>query len=94
MFTPKYAIVDFLQTDAVVNPGNSGGPLVDMAGRVVGINSAIASPTGVYAGYGFAVPISIARIVMDEIRKYGHVRHPILGITVQDVGPADAQAAG
>jgi len=94
LFTPKYAIVDFLQTDAVVNPGNSGGPLVDMAGRVVGINSAIASPTGVYAGYGFAVPISIARIVMDEIRKYGHVRHPILGITVQDVGPADAQAAG
>lgn len=94
LFASTYAIVDFLQTDAVVNPGNSGGPLVDMQGRAIGINTAIASPTGVYAGYGFAVPISIARIVMDELQKYGRVRHPILGIAVQDVGPADAAAAG
>jgi serine protease Do len=94
LFASGYALVDFLQTDAVVNPGNSGGPLVDVGGRVIGINTAIASPTGVYAGYGFAVPISIARIVMDQIRQTGHVRHPILGISVQDVGPADAEAAG
>jgi serine protease Do len=94
LFASAYAVVDFLQTDAVINPGNSGGPLVDMHGRAIGINTAIASPTGVYAGYGFAVPISIARIVMDELQKYGRVRHPILGIAVQDVGPADAEAAG
>ncbi|HEX6533344.1 MAG TPA: trypsin-like peptidase domain-containing protein [Gemmatimonadaceae bacterium] len=94
LFQSDYAVVDFIQTDAVINPGNSGGPLVDMNGSVIGINSAIASPTGVYAGYGFAIPISIARTVMEEIRKYGHVRRAILGVSIQDVGPADAQAAG
>lgn len=94
LFESSYAVVDFLQTDAAVNPGNSGGPLVDMNGQAIGINSAIASPTGVYAGYGFAVPISIARIVMDELRKHGRVRRAILGVSIQDVGPADAQAAG
>src|SRR3984957_7841961 len=65
-----------------------------MHGRVIGINTAIASPTGVYAGYGFAVPISIAEIVMNELRTTGHVSHPILGVAVNDVGPADAAAAG
>ena len=94
LFTPRFAVVDFLQTDAVVNPGNSGGPLVDLQGRVIGINTAIASPTGSYTGYSFAVPVGIARIIMDELRKDGHVRHAILGVTVQDVGPADARAAG
>jgi serine protease Do len=94
LFASRYAIVDFLQTDAVINPGNSGGPLIDMHGRVIGINTAIASPTGVYAGYGFAVPISIATIVMNELRATGHVNHPILGVQVLDVGPADAAAAG
>ena len=94
LFESDYAVVDFIQTDAVVNPGNSGGPLVDMWGRVVGINTAIESPTGVYAGYGFAVPASIARVVMDQVRRYGRVRRGILGLSPQDVGPADAQAAG
>jgi len=94
LFESNYAVVDFLQTDAAINPGNSGGPLVDMQGNAIGINSAIASPTGVYAGYGFAVPISIARIVMDELRQHGRVRRAILGVSIQDVGPADAQAAG
>jgi serine protease Do len=94
LYQSPYAIVDFLQTDAVINPGNSGGPLVDMQGRVIGINSAIASPTGVYAGYGFAIPISIGKIVMDDFLKYGRVRRAILGVSIQDVGPADAQAAG
>jgi serine protease Do len=94
LFQPRYAVVDFLQTDAVINPGNSGGPLVDMQGQVIGINTAIASNTGTYTGYGFAVPISIARIIMDEIRKDGHAHHAILGVSVQDVGPADARAAG
>ena len=88
------AVADFLQTDAVINPGNSGGPLVDLAGRVIGINSAIESPTGVYAGYGFAVPVGIARIAMDQFLKYGHVRRALLGVAITDVKAADAQAAG
>jgi serine protease Do len=94
LFTSRYAVVDFLQTDAVVNPGNSGGPLVDMQGRVIGINTAIASPTGSFAGYSFAVPVSIAKIIFGELRKDGHVHHAILGVQVQDVGPSDARAAG
>jgi len=91
---PSLAVADFLQTDAVINPGNSGGPLIDMSGRVIGINSAIESPTGVYAGYGFAVPVSIARIAMDQFKKYGHVRRPLLGVSINNVSAADAQAAG
>ncbi len=94
LFNAKYAVVDFLQTDAVINPGNSGGPLVDMQGNVIGVNTAIASPTGVYAGYGFAIPISIARNVVNDLRKYGAVHRGILGVSIQNVGPADAQAAG
>lgn len=89
-----YAISDFLQTDAAINPGNSGGPLVNIQGEVVGINSAIASPTGYYSGYGFAVPISLARSVMDDIIKYGKVRRAVLGIAISEVDPDDAGAAG
>lgn len=94
LFRTDFAVVDFLQTDAVINPGNSGGPLLDMQARVIGINTAIASPTGVYAGYGFAIPISIARTVMNDLQQYGEVRRGVLGVSIQDVGPADAQAAG
>ncbi|GJG86513.1 hypothetical protein tb265_16940 [Gemmatimonadetes bacterium T265] len=90
----QLAVADFLQTDAVINPGNSGGPLVDLAGRVVGINSAIESPTGVYAGYGFAVPVGLARTAMDQFLKYGRVRRALLGVAITDVKAADAQAAG
>src|SRR5204863_65212 len=61
----RYAIQDFIQTDAAINPGNSGGPLVNIRGQVIGINSAIASETGFYAGYGFAIPMNLARTVMD-----------------------------
>src|SRR5581483_7981774 len=63
----RYAIQDFIQTDAAINPGNSGGPLVNIRGQVIGINSAIASETGFYAGYGFAIPINLARTVMDQL---------------------------
>lgn len=94
LFSSKYAVVDFLQTDAVINPGNSGGPLLDMQGNVIGVNTAIASPTGVYAGYGFAIPISIARNVVSDLRQYGAVHRGVLGVSIQNVGPADAQAAG
>jgi serine protease Do len=90
----QYAVADFIQTDAAINPGNSGGPLVDLAGRVIGINSAIQSPTGTYAGYGFAVPVGIARTAMEQFLKYGRVRRAILGVSIADVRPADARAAG
>ncbi len=92
--TAGYAIEDYLQTDAVINPGNSGGPMVDLQGRVVGINSAIASNTGFYQGYGFAIPINLARRVMEDLVEYGHVRRPQLGVTIVDVTVEDAEAFG
>ena len=94
LFRDNYAIVDYIQTDAAINPGNSGGPLVNTRGEVIGINSAIASPTGAYAGYGFAIPVSLAKTVMDDLIKYGKVRRAILGVSINDVTPEDAQSAG
>ena len=90
----RYAISDFIQTDAAINPGNSGGPLVNIRGEVIGINGAIASPTGFYTGYGFAIPISLAKSVMDDIIRFGKVRRPVLGIAIDDATPEDAQVAG
>jgi serine protease Do len=87
-------IQDFIQTDAAINPGNSGGPLVDVNGNVIGINSAIESPTGYNAGYGFAVPINLARSVMNQIIKTGHVERVALGVSVRDASADDAAYAG
>lgn len=84
----------FIQTDAAINPGNSGGPLVDLLGRVVGISSAIASPTGVYAGYGFAVPINLAMAVADDLLEYGVVHRPRLGVQIMPVTAVDAEVYG
>lgn len=89
-----YAIESFIQTDAAINPGNSGGPLVDIEGRVVGINTAIASRTGAYQGYGFAIPISIVRRVMEQLIESGEVRRAVLGVQIQSVTPLDAEALG
>jgi serine protease Do len=90
----RWAIEDFIQTDAVINPGNSGGPMVNLQGQVVGINSAIASTTGVYQGYGFAIPINLARRVMEDLVEYGHVRRPRIGVSIGDVAPEDAEVYG
>ncbi|HEU0052915.1 MAG TPA: Do family serine endopeptidase [Longimicrobium sp.] len=86
-----WAIEDFIQTDAPINPGNSGGPLVNLRGEVVGVNTAIASRTGYYSGYGFAVPIDLARRIADDLIRYGKVRRPALGVSVTDVSPEDAE---
>jgi serine protease Do len=90
----RYAISDLIQTDAAINPGNSGGPLVNSRGEVIGINSALASETGYYAGYGFAIPITLAKKVMDEIIAHGRVRIPALGVSIVEVKPEDAAVAG
>ncbi|HVF38341.1 MAG TPA: trypsin-like peptidase domain-containing protein [Gemmatimonadaceae bacterium] len=90
----NYSISDLIQTDAAINPGNSGGPLVNSRGEVIGITSAIASPTGMNAGYGFAIPISLAKKVMDDIIKHGRVRVGVLGIQIREVTPEDAAVAG
>jgi Do/DeqQ family serine protease len=84
-------IESFLQTDAAVNPGNSGGALVNLNGDLVGINTAIASPTGTYAGYAFAVPSNIVSKVVDDILRYGEVRRAYLGVSIQDVDGTLAQ---
>lgn len=82
--TPN-GIESFIQTDAVINPGNSGGALVNTRGELVGINAMLYSQTGSYAGYGFAIPTTIMTKVVDDIKKYGSVRHVMLSVTGQDV---------
>jgi serine protease Do len=94
LLNTPYAITDFIQTDAAINPGNSGGPLLNIHGDVIGINSAIATGTGYYAGYGFAIPITLAQQVMDDLVKFGKVRRAVVGVTLLPVSPTDARAAG
>lgn len=78
-------IESFIQTDAAVNPGNSGGALVNTRGELVGINTAIASQTGTYAGYAFAVPVSIVQKVVADIQKFGVVQRAVLGVEISDI---------
>ncbi|MBA3656365.1 MAG: trypsin-like peptidase domain-containing protein, partial [Gemmatimonadaceae bacterium] len=90
----RYAISDLIQTDAAINPGNSGGPLVNQRGEVIGMNSAIASMTGMNAGYGFAIPITLAKRVMEDIIKHGRARVPAIGVQITDATEDDAAVAG
>jgi len=78
-------IQSFIQTDAAVNPGNSGGALVTMDGKLVGINTAIATPTGVYAGYAFAIPVDIVKKVANDLMNYGTVKRGVLGIRIRNM---------
>lgn len=84
-------VESFLQTDAAVNPGNSGGPLVDMEGKLIGINSAIASPTGAYAGYSFTIPVNIVKKIIADMMKFGTVQRAYLGIQYAREGLSEAQ---
>jgi serine protease Do len=88
------SIQDFIQTDAAINPGNSGGPLVSVRGEVIGINSAIASETGFYSGYGFAIPINLARTVMNQLIQDGKVHRAALGVSIDNVNLNDAAYVG
>jgi len=88
------SIQDFIQTDAAINPGNSGGPLVSVRGEVIGINSAIASETGFYSGYGFAIPINLARTVMNQLIQDGRVHRAALGVSIDNVNLNDAAYVG
>jgi serine protease Do len=87
-----FSIPDIIQTDAAINPGNSGGPLLNMKGEVIGINSAIFSNTGVYAGVGFAIPSNIVKKVVPSLIEKGTYDHPWLGVIGTDITPAIAEA--
>ena len=87
----RYAIEDFLQTDAAINPGNSGGPLLNLRGEVIGMNTAIASSTGFNQGYAFAIPSNLVARVVKDLAEYGHVRRPLLGVQIQPVTQEDAE---
>ncbi len=81
----QYKIESFIQTDAAVNPGNSGGALVNTRGELVGINSAIASATGSYSGYSFAIPVNLVRKVMDDLAEFGSVQRGFIGVSIRDI---------
>jgi Do/DeqQ family serine protease len=90
----QYAIEAFIQTDAAVNPGNSGGALVSSDGKLIGINAAIASETGQFAGYSFAIPVNLMKKVIDDLLKYGEVQRGLLGVQIQDVSSELADKEG
>lgn len=90
----RYAIESFIQTDAAVNKGNSGGALVDEYGNLIGINTAIASRTGYFSGYSFAIPATIARKVMEDFAVYGEVRRGFLGVQIQAMNAELAELTG
>lgn len=89
--TQEFSIESFIQTDAAVNPGNSGGALINTKGELVGINTAIASRTGAFTGYSFAVPVSIVEKIVGDLIEFGAVQRAILGVTIQDVTAELAQ---
>lgn len=94
ILSDKFKIESFIQTDAAVNPGNSGGALVNTRGELVGINTAIASPTGTFAGYSFAVPSSIVNKVATDIIEFGVVQRAVLGVNLQELTSETAAEYG
>lgn len=97
LYDPKgnyIPLESFIQTDAAVNPGNSGGALINDRGELIGINTAIASTTGAFSGYSFAVPVNIVKKVALDIIEYGEVKRAFIGVTIQDVTQSVAEMAG
>lgn len=90
----EYGIENFIQTDAAINPGNSGGPLINLRGEVIGINVAIATTSARFQGYGFAIPVNLARVVVEDIIRHGYVRRAYLGVQIQAVDETMARALG
>ncbi len=90
----QYGIENFIQTDAAINPGNSGGPLVNLRGEVIGINVAIATTTARFQGYGFAIPVNLARVVVEDIIHHGYVRRAHLGVQIDMIDETTARALG
>lgn len=90
----QYRVESFIQTDAAVNPGNSGGALVNAVGELVGINTSIISLTGSYTGYSFAVPVNIVKKITDDFRNYGQVQRAMLGVSVSPLNPSLAGQLG
>ena len=88
------AIEAFIQTDAAVNPGNSGGALVDTEGRLLGINTAIATRTGAYQGYSFAIPVNLVTRIVDDIIEYGSFQRAYLGVSIAEMDSEDADELG
>ena len=88
----QYSVESFIQTDAVVNPGNSGGALVDATGNLVGINTAILTQSGRYEGYSFAVPVNLVKKVAEDLKVYGVVQRAILGVSIRDLTSSEATA--
>jgi len=88
------AVESFIQTDAAVNPGNSGGALVDIYGNLIGINTAIATKTGAFIGYSFAIPSNLAKKVSNDLINYGFVQRPYLGVSVTDINATVAKKYG
>lgn len=91
ILSDQFAIESFIQTDAVVNPGNSGGALVNTNGELIGINTAIASPTGSYTGYSFAIPSNIAQKIVRDIIEFGEVQRAYLGVSIMDINAENAK---
>lgn len=94
ILSAEFAIEAFIQTDAAINPGNSGGALVNMQGGLVGINTAIASPTGSYSGYGFAVPSNLVNKVVGDLLEFGTVQRGYLGVQIRDINSEFAREEG
>lgn len=90
----SYSIDYYIQTDAPINPGNSGGGLFSISGSLIGINTAIATPTGSYVGYGFAIPADLAKVIASRLIKYGSARRPILGVQIRNIDQTYAKALG
>lgn len=87
----KGAVESYIQTDAAINPGNSGGALVDYNGKLIGVNSAIATPTGAYAGYSFAIPINIVKKIIDDLLVSGKVRRGYLGVILKNLTDGESK---